>query len=171
MTGRGWQLNGRIHKFMKAQAKIQTMDICHLNLHEMMQQTGFAMNQSLIELPVDYSFDGLNDFVDMHVSKDDNYSEIWVGHNVAWTNTAITVILIIILIIIARYLYLRRMKIRFFLKDAIQPKVILNKKGDAIGVKYDKESNEVKIEEINVPQTSQNVTRKELSETLGNMPQ
>ena len=60
------------------------------------------------------------------------------------------------------------MKIRFFLKDAIQPRILLNKKGDAVGVKYDKSADKVEIEE-KVSDNPSHVSMEELHEVLGNL--
>ena len=63
LTGRGWQLNGKIHNFLAAQAEIDTIRIRHLDLYEMIQQINNISNQSIIELPMDYKFDGMNDWI------------------------------------------------------------------------------------------------------------
>ena len=68
LTGRGWQLNGKIHKFLTAQAEIDTIRIRHLDLYEMIQQNDIISNQSIIELPMDYTFDGMNDWMDMDMN-------------------------------------------------------------------------------------------------------
>ena len=53
---------------------------------------------------MDYKFDDMNDWMDMDMNENDMYNEIWVGHNVAWVNAGITIIIIIILLATTRYL-------------------------------------------------------------------
>ena len=145
MSGRRWELNGLISRFLSATANLTHLRIARLDLSKLL------MTNTSSELDVSrYLVEGLNDTEPLqsptwaNMNTNDGYPEAWIGHHVSWTNTIIIIVICIGLICVGGYIYKRREKVKFFFKDAL-----LNRASKSKIAKYNKQNETVLLTGVN----------------------